>query len=194
MDDEEFNWLESDGETEDVPGKGIKVPKTHSKRNRPRELILAERKLDPLKRAYARFIVDAESIDQADKWLCEYAGRNYNRVTLYRWRRDDDFATAVRLMQDRVHVQTGLNKARLLNDAEKIKQNALTPRPVLFKGEATGFEEQELGVAMRALEFQGKAVGINDNEGARVLVNVDIDFSGRADMPQATVIEGETSG
>lgn len=193
MDDEEFNWLESDGETEDVPGKGIKVPKTHSKRNRPRELILAERKLDPLKRAYARFIVDAESIDQADKWLCEFAGRNYNRVTLYRWRRDDDFATAVRLMQDRVYDQTGINKARLLNDAEKIKQNALTPRPVLFKGEATGFEEQELGVAMRALEFQGKAVGINDNEGARVLVNVDIDFSGRADMPQATVIEGETS-
>jgi len=193
LDDEEFNWLESDGETEDVPGKGIKVPKTHSKRNRPRELILAERKLDPLKRAYARFIVDAESIDQADKWLCEFAGRNYNRVTLYRWRRDDDFATAVRLMQDRVYDQTGINKARLLNDAEKIKQNALTPRPVLFKGEATGFEEQELGVAMRALEFQGKAVGINDNEGARVLVNVDIDFSGRADMPQATVIEGETS-
>ena len=193
MEDEEFNWLESDGEAEDVPGKGIKVPKTHSKRNRPRELILAERKLDPLKRAYARFIVDAESIDQADKWLCEYAGRNYNRVTLYRWRRDDDFATAVRLMQDRVYEQTGINKARLLNDAEKIKQNALTPRPVLFKGKATGHTEQELGVAMRALEFQGKAVGINDNEGARVLVNVDIDFSGRADMPQATVIEGETS-
>ena len=89
----------------------------------------------------------------------------------------------------------GISKERILTDAEKIKQIALTPQPILHQGKDTGFSEIQLGSALRALELQGKGIGLNDSQINRVQVNIDIDFSGRVDgidvKEDSGVIEGE---
>jgi hypothetical protein len=83
-----------------------------------------------------------------------------------------------------------------MNDAEKIKQIALTPQPVLYQGKKTGFDEVQLAAALRALELQAKGIGLQDTAAQRVQVNIDIDFSGRVDgvdvsVEDDSVIEGE---
>jgi hypothetical protein len=90
-------------------------------------------------------------------------------------------------MQNQKAAGMGFSKEKILLDAEKAKELALTPQPVLFQGQPTGETEVELGAYIRALELQGKALGIGSEESQKVQVNIDIDYSGRV---EGNVIDG----
>ncbi len=109
------------------------------------------------------------------------AGFILNRTTLYRWRQLPQFIEVVHLQQKWIYECLGISKESVLLDAEKVKQIALNPQPILHQGKDTGFKEVQLGPALRAIEMQGKGVGITDGADRRVQVNIDIDFSGRVD-------------
>lgn len=193
----EFDWLNGNdvdfsGPVEVVPvvvetidpGKAI----INKRKRRPAALIRGERKLTPPQRFYAKMLVETETIEAAYRRMVD-AGYTFHRKTLYNWRQKPKFIEVVHLSQNYLFECLGISKERVMNDAEKIKQIALTPQPILHAGKPTGFNEVLLGPALRALELQGKGVGLNDGDAQRVQVNIDIDFSGRIDG--VDVVEGE---
>lgn len=201
----DFDWLEAGDIDFSGPVKESKVAIANKdpgkaiirKRNkRPAELVLVERKLTPPQRFYARMVVETETYAAAERRMLD-AGYKFNRVTLYRWRQMPHLISAVHLGQNYLFERLGISKERIMSDAEKIKQIALTPQPILYKGKTTGYEEVQLSPALRALELMGKGVGLNEGERQRVQVNIDIDFSGRVDGvdvdtdTKANIIEGE---
>ena len=201
---EDFGWLDGNADvdfsgpvavekplTVQDPGKKVLVTK---RRRRPPELVRAERKLTPIQRFYARMLVETETISAAELRM-GHAGYKVDRSTYYRWRKMPVFIEVLHLSQSYLFDCLGISKERVMNDAEKIKQIALTPQPILHQGRDTGFREIQLGAALRAIELQGKGVGLNDGDANRIQVNIDIDFSGRVDGIDAgedsDVIEGE---
>lgn len=198
----DFDWLDEkndvdfSGRLKNIPvetgAKSVVVSKKAKvKRNRrPKELVRAERRLTLVQRFYIRLLVECETIAAAERRLAD-AGYKHDRVTLYRWRQKPDFAEALRLSQDYRFTCLGISKELVMNAAEQVRELALTPQPILHKGEKTAFEEVNLGAALRAIEFLGKGIGITDNASQRVQVNIDIDFSGRVGGMEKTVIEGE---
>lgn len=184
----EFGWLDGAGKKPAAARKSQQI--SVSRARRPKALIMADRKLTPEQRLYKRFLVETETVGAANRRMKD-AGFQRDRATLYRWRTTPTFAEALQLEQDYMLKCAGIDKARLLNDAQKIKEIALTPKPILYKGAPTGFSDVELGSAMRAVEFQGKAIGLFGDETNRVQVNIDIDFSGRIDNGPDDAIDGE---
>lgn len=172
------------------PGKAI----MRKRKQRPKALVRAERKLTPVQRFYAKMLVETETIAAAERRMAD-AGYRTDRSTYYRWRKMPVFVEAVHLMQDYLFDCLGISKQRILTDAEKIKQIALTPTAILHQGMDTGHTEVQLGTALRALELQGKGIGLSDSVINRVQVNIDIDFSGRVDgidvKEGSDLIEGE---
>lgn len=186
----DFDWLEgeTDEETESVmTGEIQPAPK---RKKRPTDLIRAERKLTFVQRFYMDCLMQCSTLAEAQRKMTE-AGYNVDRSTLWRWRQNPNFGYALDLARKHLCDVMGVSKESVLLDAEKIKQMALTPRPRLYKGKHTGYEEVELGTALRALELQGKGVGIQDGEANRVQVNIDIDFSGRQDgIDEGVTVDG----
>lgn len=172
------------------PGKAVMA----KRKRRPPALIRAERKLTPIQRFYARMLVETETIAAAERRMAD-AGYKADRSTYYHWRKLPRFVECVHLNQDYLFQCLGISKERIMNDAEKIKQIALTPVAILHQGKDTGHKEVNLGTALRALELQGKGVGLSDTALTRVQVSIDIDFSGRVDgvdvVDNSDVIEGE---
>ena len=168
------------------------LPFRGQKFQRPKELIEFERTMLPAKRLYARFLVESLTVAEANKRFSE-TGYRYTRTTLAAWRnRDIKFCRLVRLLEAVALEQIGITKDKVMLDAEKLKLFAMEPKPILYKGEDTGFEEVNLGAALRALELQGKGVGLTDTQQQKAQVNINIDFSGRQENPGVT-IEGEAS-
>lgn len=193
----DFDWLdgEQEGAKEIVDAALDKVapaPIKPRRKRRPAELIKAEKSLTPAQRYFARCLLESETIQQAQDAF-RRSGYRVNRTTLYRWRKQPKFIKVLHLMQNYLFESLGIDKAKVMLDAEKIKENALTPRPILYKGEETGYDEIELGAALRALELQAKGIGIGTQESQRVVVAIDIDFTGRKEEPvdaEFEVIDG----
>jgi len=166
---------------------GVPKPPRASRKRRPKALVLAERNLSLPKRYYLRMLVESTSIAMAQRRMQD-AGYNFNRTTYWRWQTEPDFADALSELQEWDYKCSVINKSRLMLDAEKIKQHALEETDILYKGDATGHKERDLGIALRAVEFQGKGLGITDPDQRGVKVNIDIDFSGRV---EGIEIDGE---
>ena len=171
------DWLDA----EETPSrKAVGKPRRASKKRRPVALIRAERTMNLEHRCYLNLLAESLTFLEAEKRLVATGYKKRDRATYWRWRQQPDFAEALGLLQDWQFQCSQVSKARLMSDAEKIKQHALTPQPILYKGKATKHKEIDLGAAMRAIEFQGKGLGITDPDQRGVKVNIDIDFSGRA--------------
>lgn len=109
---------------------------------------------------------------------------------LSQWRRQPEFIRAFRARE--IELAASISKETVVLNAAKLFEEALKPRPILHKGEDTGFEEIELGHALTANEQMGKATGaFAKDEAGRTVVVIDIDFSGRKNPVQELVIEGE---
>lgn len=197
-----FDWLDGGDEKEVLPQpvrpgpkqkrKGLATKAKPASIRRPKALVQAERKLKPEQRLYARLLNEYRVVGQAERHM-RILGYDYSNATYMKWRRKPDFIRAQQLLADYSFECLGLSKDKVLLDAERIKNEALTPKPILFKGEETGFEEVQLGHALKALEIQGKGVGLTDNERTGEAVTINIDFSGRQDDDEADgkTIEGE---
>lgn len=175
----ELDWLDEE-EPVKPPARDLPAVRTKSKKRKSAELTTALRRLTMRQRFYLKLLLESMTVKEADNKL-RMAGWRGNRTTLWRWRAMPKFVEAMELARNDQFERSGISKEKVMLDAEKIREEALTPKPILYKGEATGFEEVELGAALRALELQGKGVGISDLDQSRVQVNIDIDFSGRAE-------------
>ncbi len=183
------DWMDAEEAPQELVAP--KKPRRLSKNRRPAALVKAERSLSLEQRYYVRMLTESNTYREAQKRLINAGFPKRDRATYWRWRQNDKVAEALSLLQDWQYACSHISKARLVSDAEKIKQIALRPKPILYKGKATKFKEVDTGVALRAVEFQGKAIGINDPDQRGVTVNIDIDFSGRVDGIDVEPIEGE---
>lgn len=173
----------------DLPSSRAPVEPKARRLRRPRDLTLAERALSHVQRFYVKALLECDSVKKADAVMRKH-GYQLDRTTLYRWRRMPAFVRCLHLTQEFGLACLGLSKEKIMLDAEKVKQIAMRPKLVLYKGEPTGQTEVELGSYLRALELQAKGVGITDGTDRTVQVNIDIDFSGRVNTP-GVVIEGQ---
>jgi hypothetical protein len=164
------------------PGLPLKQKPSIAKKksNRPSDLVTAERRLKPQQRFFAKLLLECDSYAQAERAMA-VAGYPAERTTLYRWRCHPDFVAAFELMQKERVNSLVVNKDKILSDAEKAKQIALNPKAILYKGIETGHNEVNVGAYIRALELQGKAIGVGGDDGQKVQVNIDIDYSGRVE-------------
>ncbi len=123
------------------------------------------------------------------------AGLDVDTKHVTRWLRQANFIEALQTRSTQIAAE--LTKDSVLVNAKKILEEALTPKPILHKGEDTGFREIELGTALNANEQIGKALGaFNKDESGKQIVVLDIDFSGRKQILKEyvggeEVIEGE---
>jgi hypothetical protein len=136
------------------------------------------RKLQLPQRLYLLALLSSASRGEARRRLAQ-AGYDKDRATLHRWERRQDFMAAWRILEGALAKQ--ITKDGVILKTQALIEEAMTPRPILYKGMDTGHEEIELGAAIRALELQGKAVGAWQDDVAKVAVVVDIDFSGPAE-------------
>jgi hypothetical protein len=187
---EGYDWLDEDPiepdsieeavETVQLPA--IVKPIRTEKNRRAKALVLEERDLMHGQRIYLHCLLQSATLAEAENKL-RLAGYILNRTTLMRWRKLPRFIKAMDLAQKELFQVLAITKEKVLIDAEHIKDMALTPHPILYKGEDTGFTQVEYGAALKALELQGKGVGLVDPNRERVQVLIDIDFSGRQEQP-----------
>lgn len=187
----DFDWLDAETPSTSKKITEKKNPKkitSNGKDRRPRDLIVAERALRPEQRLYARFLVETRIEGEAEQKM-QLMGYGFRDDVFYGWRRQPKFIRALNLLKQYTYESLAITREHVLLETENVRREAMTPKPILFKGEETGHEEIQLGAAMRALELQGKAVGLADPQNQGQVVNINIDFSGRSDDEPA--IEGD---
>lgn len=81
-----------------------------------------------------------------------------SKTTVCRWSADPMFELA-RTTLRAASVEEILNRDNLAARQDDIVETALTPKPILYQGEHTGYEEVEVGVASRANEVLLKLGG-----------------------------------
>lgn len=87
------------------------------------------------------------------KTLRVLAGTSFGtaKSTVYNWGANDAFELVRNALRD-ASVEEILSRANLAARHDDIVEEALTPKPILYQGEHTGFEEIELGTAAKANE------------------------------------------
>ena len=87
------------------------------------------------------------------KTLRVLAGTSFStaKSTVYNWGANDAFELVRNALRD-ASVEEILSRANLAARHDDIVEEALTPKPILYQGEHTGFEEIELGTAAKANE------------------------------------------
>lgn len=86
----------------------------------------------------------------------ELSGDSVNRGTIHRWTHEDaDFKLVLNAMKAIAREEV-VDPDQLLLQANHIAEQALAPKPILHKGEPTGFYEQNLDTALRATELTMK--------------------------------------
>ena len=117
-----------------------------------------------------------------------------SRSTHKGWLHNTNYSTVMKLW---LQVASGQaqDRDRLLVRQDEIVETLLTPKPVLYQGEHTGFEEVEAGAAARANETLMKAAGLlKDKE---VDLNIGIigpSFTIQVVQPAGDVIDVTPSG
>lgn len=127
--------------------------------------------IDPAARVALAEQCWASLTDKQRTWLTAYRENRLNsrrteskgagdRRTHYNWERTNrNYATVVRLWRGAVGSQA-LDKDRLLARQDDIVETLLTPKPILYQGDHTGFEEVEAAAASRANEVLMKSAGL----------------------------------
>lgn len=82
----------------------------------------------------------------------EITGDAPHRLTVYKWTNEDqDFMFVLKVMKSIARDEV-VDPDKLLLRADDIAEQALTPKPILYKGEPTGYYENQPDVALRANE------------------------------------------
>lgn len=90
----------------------------------------------------------------------ETTNQSVSRTTVRRWvEEDEDYAFVLNVMTA-VEVGDVVKKERLLLRADEIADEALAPKPILFRGVPTGYHENHPDTALRANEQLMKATGL----------------------------------
>ena len=97
-----------------------------------------------------------------------------NDATVTRWQHTLEYVTALNVMKNYYAEMAGVDRDSILIKTGAVLDDALEPKPVLYMGEPTGYEQIDGNVAMRAIEFAGKVnrmIG-DDAQSARVTLQI----------------------
>lgn len=112
--------------------------------------------------------------------LRELTGSPYrvSKSTVQKWGRDRKYERVRKILQE-ASVEEILSRNNLVIRQDDIVETLLTPKPILYQGEHTGFEEIDAGAAGRANEVLLKVGGhLKDKE-----IDLSVDIIG----PQFTI-------
>jgi hypothetical protein len=185
----EFDWL-SDEEVGFHPAieKGRTLALPVKRLRRPTELIKADKALSVQQRMFRDCILNTRSYKEAID-LFDKSYSTVDRTTAWRWRKLPKFVKALELGYQYMAECAGVTREKFLVQLEQIRDTAMTPRPILYRGEPTGFEEYDPASALKALDQQAKLAGFYGEEKTQVAVNLQIDFGSYG--TDADIIEGE---
>ena len=142
---------------------------------REAKLVAALRSLRPIQRTYLRAYIQAGCNRSAATRALNKRGIGLPDLSVVtRWFQREDFLRALDLMKKVYMDSAGLDPTSVILKAGKIHDDAMTPQPILYMGEDTGFQQVDLSSAMRAVEFLGKVHKLTngDDGGARVTLNL----------------------
>jgi hypothetical protein len=186
------DWLEP--EPEQTAGLPAVVALPDDYKTRLAILESCWQRLTPRQKAFLNAWRDCEFNERA---ACQELGLSPNTKPNSRWMEQPDYATVVRIWRANA-AANALDRDRVVVRQEQIIEKALTPKPILYQGAPTGFEEIELGVAARANEVLLDRVlpkpreGIEVNVGVYAPVQVEVEQPAGATI-DATVEEVEAS-
>lgn len=138
-------------------------------------LVAAMRSLRPVQRIYLRAYIQAGCNRSAATRALNKRGIDLpDSSAVTRWFGRPDFKLALDLMKKLYLDTAGLDPDSVMLKAGRIHDEAMTPKPILYMGEPTGFEEIDLSSAMRSVEFLGKVhkMTTGDEAGTRVTLHV----------------------
>lgn len=140
-----------------------------------RKLIESLRAITPLQRSYLRAYIQAGCTHAAAERLLRAAGRRTpERGSPYRWFAQPRFRLAFENMRRYYLDATALDPATVMLRANKVYEEAMTPRPLFHDGKVIGETAPDLTNAMRSIEFAGKVnrMTTGDEQNARVTLNI----------------------
>ena len=167
-----------------------RLPALGSKRDPlRREATEAMRELTPQQRLAVEALVHTATRKLALARLNE-AGLEIDWKTLDQWCRQPRMVRA--MAARRAQLAALVSKDSVIVNAQNLMEIALEPKPILFKGEDTGHREVNVGAALTANEQLAKATGaFQTDQNGKTVVVINIDFSGRKNVVQETVLDGE---
>lgn len=148
------------------------------------------RRLMPVQRAAVEALMT--TVSRADALsVLRQAGYEVNPRQLARWQKQRPFQAALEAREE--ELAKTISKNSVVKNANALLEVAMRPKPILYKGKHTGFEDVNVGAALTANEQLGKIAGaFVKDEAARVAVVIDIDFSGRKEpVVEMPAIEAE---
>jgi len=86
------------------------------------------------------------------KWRA--SGDNLHYKTVYNWQTEKPAFAFCRQVLMSIAREIVADPARMLLRLDEIAEGALVPKPILFKGLATGYKEQNFTAALKATELQ----------------------------------------
>jgi hypothetical protein len=138
-------------------------------------LVAAMRALKPVQRTYLRAYIQAGCNRSAATRALNKRGIGLpDSSAVTRWFGRPDFKLALDLMKKLYLDTAGLDPDSVMIKAGRVHDEAMTPQPILYMGEPTGFEQVDLSSAMRSIEFLGKVhkMTSGDEAGTRVTLHV----------------------
>ncbi len=97
-------------------------------------------------------------------YIMQKTGTVIAKTVPARWlRQDHNYADVYHAMKAEAAAMA-VDKGKLILDAEKIRQEALRPKPILFKGAPTGYYENKPDTALRATELLMKTQKMLGND------------------------------
>ena len=138
-------------------------------------------KLSEPERLYLNALMDSVTKQEARVKLLVSTGHEYDRATCWRWSKTKDFQKALSLRRTLALEEAGITKNGILLKTQALLGKSMEQKPILYKGDPTGFYEYDPTTASKMIELQGKHINLwgTDKEAAQAVVHVDIDFTGR---------------
>lgn len=146
--------------------------KQKNKKNEQRQKQIAERtslavglrECTERQKLYLRALVQYEFNSALAIKAMRATGDRLDRSTVERWLRTNEvFIRTYHAIKADARAQV-VDKDKLIMNAEAIRVLALKPKPILFKGQDTGFKEQNLDTALRANELLMKTQKMLGND------------------------------
>lgn len=180
-------WLDGDEELVNVKAITEAAQRVVKRTETQEAYIRAKRQLPPAHRILLEALLVCPSISEAYDVASEMLNRRFERTTFYRWRQNGSFKLAMELAQRALlESHEAFTREGATHRNEQVYQAAMEPKPVLYKGEPTGFFQRDLGHALTALDQRNKMLGLYKDEQRDVAVNLNIDFGSYGET-----IEGE---
>ena len=165
------DWLDIDPPAPLLPAPSlpavISIPSTFAER-----VALVEECWSRLTLAQRQFLTMArECRFNQRRALRELGDAAPAKNTVSRWMHNTDYLTVFRLWQA-IAGEGALDKDRLLLRQDDIVETLLTPKPILYQGAPTGFEEVDGSAAARANETLMKAAGMLKDKDVEINVGI----------------------